>query len=36
MKKNSLFISSLVYALVKGILREDKALKEVLTHGDLV
>jgi len=33
-KTNSLYISSPVNALVKGILREDKTLKEVLTHGD--
>tara|TARA_B100000780_G_C21004165_1_gene401873 strand:+ start:36 stop:269 length:234 start_codon:yes stop_codon:yes gene_type:complete len=33
-KTNSLYISSPVNALVKGILREDKTLKKVLTHGD--
>ena len=33
-KTNSLYISSPVNALVKGILREDKTLKEVLEHGD--
>ena len=33
-KTNSLYVSSPVNALVKGILREDKTLKEVLTHGD--
>ena len=33
-KTNSLYVSSPVNALVKGILREDKTLKEVLEHGD--
>ena len=33
-KTNSLYVSSHVNALVKGILREDKTLKEVLEHGD--
>ena len=33
-KENSLYISSPVNALVKGILREDKTLKDILKHGN--
>ena len=33
-KYNSLYVSSPVNAIVKGILREDKTLKEVLDHED--
>ena len=33
-KYNSLYVSSLVNAIVIGILREDKTLKEVLEHAD--
>ena len=35
-KTNSLYVSSPVNALVKGILREDKTLKEVLELETLV
>ena len=31
---NSLYVSSPVNALVQGILREDKTLKQVLGHGN--
>ena len=33
-KTNSLYVSAPVNALVKGILREDKTLEEVLEHGN--
>ena len=34
LKPHSLYVSSPVNALVQGILREDKTLKQILTHGN--
>ena len=34
LKPNSLYVSSPVNALVQGILREDKTLEQILTHGN--